>query len=661
MNTALIRAAKEEAVRRTEAGAPDADAAWTRVLELAPGDPEAHYALGQRAGDRSEFAAAARHFRAALAHAPGHPQLRASLALALEEAGNLKESESLWRSLTGDTRGAPLEAQVHLARNLFRQRRYADAQTLFDAADRRGVLGHPLLLAAYAACLAHAGRSDAADGAFRRALSLGADAPGVAREYAAFLIRQKRHADAAAVLDAARAGHGDDLLAASMLLACRLQLADWRDYASLRSRIVGGVAAGRRGANDSVPAFDFIGICDDPLLQLAAARGWSASEVSGVTALATRKSKRRRNARRKLRLGFISSDFGNHPVGRLAVALLERLDRSRFEVLAFVTAEEVRDAFGLRVERAADRFAVLDRRDPARCARALANEEIDALFDLNGYSGGEAVRIFAHRPAPLQINFLGYTGTLGSPHYDAIVGDAYCIPAGAEAAYTERPLRIETCYLPSDPLRTGDGGAPARAQYGLPADGVVFCAFAALAKIVPTIFDAWMRCLRDVPGSVLWLRQMPADRAARLREEAARRGIAGERLIVAPAEPVPRYLARFALADLFLDSAPFGSHTTVNDALFMGLPVVTIAGASFAGRASASQLAALGLTELIARDHADYARIAHRLALSPTERATIGERLRDAATRAPLFDMDAYARSFEAAILQEIARADTTP
>jgi predicted O-linked N-acetylglucosamine transferase (SPINDLY family) len=647
-----VRTAKAEAVRKTEAGDPAADDAWKRVLEIAPGDPEAHYALGQRAGDRGEFGAAAQHFRIALARAPGHPQLRASLALALEEAGKLRESESLWRALADDARSDANDAITHLARNLFRQRRYADALPLFDMVDRRGALAHPLLVAAYAACLASAGRNDAADGAFRRALSFGADAPGVAGEYAAFLIRLKRYADAAAVLDAANVAAGDDLLAVSMLLACRLQLAAWRDYATLRARVVDGVRAARGRASDVVPAFDFVGVCDDPMLQLVAARSWAASEVAGVAPLA----RRARKTRRKIRLGFVSSDFGHHPVGRLAVALLERLDRERFDVLAFVTTDEVRDAFRMRAERAVDRFAVLDRRDAEKSARALAREDIDVLFDLNGYSGGEAVRIFAHRPAPLQINFLGYTGTLGSPHYDAIVCDDYCVPASAESAYAEHPLRIDPCYLPSDPSRAPDGARLTRAQYGLPGDAVVFCAFAAIAKIVPDQFGVWLQILREVPAGVLWLRQMPDDRIARLRDEAARGGVDGARLVVAPAEPVPRYLARFALADLFLDSAPFGSHTTVNDALFMGLPVVTLAGTSFAGRASASQLATLGLDALIAGDHAQYAAIARRLATSLDERAAIGARLRDSTARAALFDMDAYARKFEAAVLRLIAQ-----
>jgi len=648
-----LAAAKRDAIRRSEANAPDADAAWERVLALAPGDPEAHYALGQRAGDRGDFAGAAMHLRAALARLPRHPQLRASLALALEESGALDEAEALWRALKSDAAAAPLAPAAQLARNLARQRRYADALALFDAAARRGELRHPLLVAAHAACLAQAGRVDAADAAFRRALGAATDVPGVHREYAAFLHRHKRYAEAAAVLDQSGAPIADDLLATSILLACRLQLADWHDYDALRTRIVDGVAAPRGRATDIVPAFDFVTICDDPVLQLAAARGWSSSEIAGVAPAPPRP----RGAGTKLRLGFVSSDFGNHPVGRLAVALLERLDRDAFDVVACVTAEEPREAFRLRVERAVDRFVVLDRRDAAHSAGVLAALDIDVLFDLNGYSGGEAVRIFAHRPARLQVNFLGYTGTLAATPYDGIVCDAYCLPASREACYTESPIRIAPCYLPSDPSRVADDGPLTRATYGLPETGIVFCGFAAVAKIVPAMFDAWTRLLRDVTGSVLWLRHMPDDRAARLRAEAARRGIAGERLVIAPADSVPRYLARFALADLFLDSAPFGSHTTVNDALFSGLPVVTIAGESFAGRASASQLAALDLHALIARDVDDYVAIAQRLATAPTERADVAARLRDPNARAALFDMDAYTRRFEAAIRDAVARA----
>ncbi len=595
-----LPAARREATLRSARGEPGAERAWQRVLALAPGDPEAHYALGRGAGDRHDFAAAVEHFRCALERLPAHPQLRASLALALEELGELSGAEAAWRAV--DSGAAARAARAQLARILVRQHRYAEALPLFEQADREGALDHPLLIAALATCLAHAGRLEASEHAFRRATARGADAPGVRREHAAFLIGYARYAEAAATLEAAVAA-GGDLVDAAMLLACRQQLADWRDHASLRDRVVAGVAAARGRGADVVPAFDFAVVCDDPALQFAAARGWTASEVAGIAPL--RLPPRAPDAR--VRLGFVSSDFGDHPVGRLVVALLERLDRQTFEVFAFATAPEVRDAFRQRVERAVDGFVALDRREPAQAARTLAAARIDVLFDLNGLTRGEALRILAHRPARLQFNFLGYTGTLGTPLCDAIVCDAYCLPAAEAPAYAERPVHVEPCYLPSDPARTIDAGATARADYGLPEGATVFCAFAQVVKIVPEMFDVWAALLRDVPGSVLWLRHMPEDRAARLRAEAQRRGVEAKRLFFAPREPVGRYLARFALADLFLDSAPFGSHTTVNDALFSGLPVVTLAGRSFAARASASQLAALGMTALIARDHAHYA------------------------------------------------------
>jgi len=647
------KAAHARAVELSRAGSADADAAWRAVLDLAPDDPEAHYALGQAAGDRGDFVVATEHFRAALTRMPGHPQVRASLALALEESGAYAESETLFRALVANARGDNRDARAHLARNLFRQRRYSDALAIFDALERRGGVAHPLLLAAYAASLAAANRDIDAEEVFRRALGRDAATPGLRREFAAFLFRRARFADAARVLDDGDAGRGDDLLATAILLACRQQLADWHDFDALSARVVAGVATARVGGVAVVPAFDFLTLCDDPALQRVAAQGWAADVVAGVVPLVLAP----RGAQPRLRLGFVSSDFGNHPVGRLVVALLERLDRRAFDVQAFATADEPGNAYRQRVEHAVERYTLLDRRDAAAAARALAAADIDVLFDLNGYSGGAAARIFAYRPARLQLNFLGYTGTLGMSAYDGIVADRYCIPDNAARDYSEHVVRIDPCYLPSDPARALAPPARRRADYGLPDDATVFCAFAAVNKIVPSLFDAWMHILRDLPGSILWLRHMATDRAARLRAEAQRRGVAGDRLIIAAAEPVDAYLARLPLADLFLDSAPFGSHTSVNDALYAGLPVVTVAGASFAGRASSSQLAALGQHALIARDLADYVQVALRVATDGGERARLAAQLRDPAQRAALFDIDAYARRFESAIVTAFRRA----
>ena len=639
------RAARSYATLCTELGHAATEHAWRRLLELTPGDPEAHYALGNVAGDRGDFVAAAEHFRAALVRAPGHPQLAASLGLALEESGKLEEAEASFRRALSSLRDPPYPLLANLARNLFRQRRFDDALPLFEALSTKFGIAEPTLNAAHAVCLAHVRRDDEAESAFRRALVQDASAPGVARDHAAFLMRRLRYADAADVLERARAGDGQDILATSMLLACRLHLADWRDIGALRARIIDRVAGGLTGPTDVVPGYDFLAVCDDPLLQRTAAQSWARGEAPDVvssppaTKVATR-----------LRLGFVSSDFGNHPVGRLIIGVLERIDRNRFEVLAYATAHEAGGEFRARIERNVDRYRLLDRGDPDAGARALRADAIDVLCDLNGFSGGEAIRIFARRPAPVQINFLGYTGTLGSAAYDFVIVDRYCAPPECQNAFAERLLYVDPCYMPSDPGRAPQLLAPSRGEYGLPEAAFVFCAFAAVYKILPELFDRWMQLLRDVAGSVLWLRHLPPDRIARLRAEASRRGVDGARLVVAPADTVARYLARFRLADLLLDSAPFGSHTTVNDALFIGLPVVTIAGQSFAGRASASQLHVVGLPELVARDADDYASIALALARDRDRLSQIAHRLRETGRRSPLFDMDAYARAFESAI-----------
>jgi len=642
-----ISVARFFAMLCSELQRPDTERAWQRVLDLAPGDPEAHYALGSAAGDRGDFGAAARHFRAALKRAPGHPQLIASLGLALEESGELVEAETHFREALARVREPSFPLVANLARNLFRQHRYDEALPHLELLSRRFGLPHAALSAAYAVCLAHARRDVEAEAAFRSAQAQDADAPGLVRDFAAFLLRRERHADAADLLDRANVASGDDLLAISMLLACRLHLCDWHDVESLRARVVAGVAAGLNGKDDIVPAYDFAGICDDPGLQRLAARRWGREDAPLVATAVDRPV----GMGARVRLGFVSSDYGNHPVGRLVVALFESIDRARFEITAYATGSDRDAAFRPRIERAVDRHRILDRNDVSASVRIIAGDAIDVLFDLNGYSGGEAIRLFARRPAAVQINFLGYTGTLGSPAYDFIVADPYCIPPQLQAAYDEQVLRLDPCYLPSDPKRRTNPERVTRADYGLPGDAFVFCAFAAGYKILPEMFDRWMTLLGDVPRSVLWLRHLGEDRIARLRAEARQRGIDGDRLVVAPGEPIDRYLARFALADLFLDSAPFGSHTTVNDALFAGLPVVTIAGMSFAGRASASQLNALGATDLITQDGDAYVGIARSLAHDATRLSELRASLGNPLARSRLFDIEAYARAFEAAIL----------
>src|SRR5947207_6565151 len=471
-----VDAARRYAMLCSQLENVEAERAWRNVLVLAESDPEAHYMLGNVEGDRSNFKAAADHFRAALLRAPTHPQLRASLGLALDELGEPAEAEACFRTALGTVADAPYPLVAALARNLFRQRRFVDALRYFDMLSRRFGITDASQNAAYAVCLSSAGREEEADAMFRRANELDATAPGIARDYAAFLMRRERYADAMQILQTAHDRSGSDLLASSMLLVCRLQLADWRDVGALRATVTDGAARGLTARDDIIPPYEFLAICDYPLLQRTVARRWANTEAPGV---APSPPTRRLNGG-KLRLGFVSSDYNNHPVGRLIVGLFERLDRRRFEIVAYATAPRSSDRFGARIENAVDHYRMLDPRDPAASARTLANDAIDVLFDLNGFSGGEAVRIFGERPAPVQINFLGYTGTLGSSAYDFIVTDRYCVQPEQRAAFTERLLYIDPCYLPSDPQRQLETVIPSRSDYALTPSMFVFAAFAAV-------------------------------------------------------------------------------------------------------------------------------------------------------------------------------------
>ncbi len=364
----------------------------------------------------------------------------------------------------------------------------------------------------------------------------------------------------------------------------------------------------------------------------------------------------------RLRVGFAASAFHDHPVPRLLIGLLERLDRTRFETFAYELDSSTRDATRARVAAAVDTFAELGGMAATDAAARIRADRVALLFDLTGHTEFARPEVFAARPAPVQVNYLGYAGTLGASYYDYVIGDATSIAATARPSFLEQVVDVGDCYIPSDSTRTIGASASTRAQYGLPADAFVLVSQAAPYKILPDMFDLWMRLLAGIEDAVLWLRPMQAEAAANLRAEASSRKIDAQRLVFAPREPVADYLARFPLADLYLDTYPFGSHTTVNDALFAGLPVVTLAGRSMASRASASQLRAVGMPELVADSHDAYFALARALARDRDRLAALSTRLRETAHASALFDMKAYTTRFEAAMLRMVReRVDSAP
>ncbi len=352
----------------------------------------------------------------------------------------------------------------------------------------------------------------------------------------------------------------------------------------------------------------------------------------------------------RLRLGYVSSDFRDHAIAYLLCEVWERHDRARFETTAYSIGRREDSPLRTRIERAFDRFHDAFEETAPQTAQRIRDDGIDVLIDLNGHTRGARSEIFAMRPVALQLSWLGYLGTQGAPWIDYVVSDRFVAPDPLQHAFTERFLHLPDCYCPSDTRRVTAVSRGSRIDAGLPEQGFVFCCFNNTYKILPGVFDVWMRLLHAIPGSVLWLSPGEEIAIANLRREAAARGIAAQRLVFAEHVPLPEHLARHAHADLFLDTTPHSAGTTANDALLTGVPVLTCVSETMASRAAGSQLHAIGLPELVADSLAEYESRALALARDPRCLTQLRERLVANRQTKPLFDMARFTRNLEAAI-----------
>ncbi len=350
---------------------------------------------------------------------------------------------------------------------------------------------------------------------------------------------------------------------------------------------------------------------------------------------------------RKLRIGYLSSDFGNHPVGHIVSGLLDRHDRSGFDITAYALSRSDGSPERSRLAVSLQRFADIADSDDAAAVRRIHADGIDILVDLNGHTRHHRLGILARRPAPLQATWLGFAATLGTDFVDYMIADPVVTPAADQAHYAERLVRLPDSYM-AVPERKIEP-APSRSALGLPEQGIVFAAFVASHKIEPTVFGIWTNLLQKVPGSVLWLRIDNETALRSLRSEAEARKIDPARLIASPRVDRAAHLARHQAADLFLDTLFYGAHATALDALSAGLPVVSCAGDTFASRVGASLLNAAGLPDLVAATPADYEALALRLASDPAALADAKRRLAAARTGARLFDPAGFVRNLETA------------
>jgi predicted O-linked N-acetylglucosamine transferase (SPINDLY family)/glycosyltransferase involved in cell wall biosynthesis len=393
--------------------------------------------------------------------------------------------------------------------------------------------------------------------------------------------------------------------------------------------------------------FGMLSIPSTPTEQRACAQNFSRLLAGPMARERERLSFRfDRSSRERRRIGYLSAEFHAHATAFLAAELFELHDRSRFEIFAYSYGPDDGSAIRERLRRSFDGFVDVRSLSHAAAATAIHADEIDILVDLKGYTIHARPEIMALRPAPVQVNYLGYPGTMGADFIDYIVGDRFVTPVARAPEFSENLVIMPDSYQVNDRHRP-IAGTPSRRALGLPGSGFVFCCFNQTYKILPDVFAVWMRLLEAVPGSVLWLLEWNRWAAQNLSREAAARGVDPARLVFAPLLPLAEHLGRLSAADLFLDTLPYNAHTSASDALWAGLPVLTCAGETFASRVAGSLLTAVGVPELITHNLVDYEALGLRLARAPGELAALRDRLSWNRKTAPLFDTPRFVRNLE--------------
>jgi len=485
------------------------------------------------------------------------------------------------------------------------------------------------------------GRHEEALASYDRAIVLKPDYVEAYQGRGFSLLNRGRHEAAIASFDQAIALKADQKYLLAFRRYVQMQVCDWEGLAPYLERLEQELRAG----NPVSAPFQVLALIDSPLLHRLVAEIWVREECPPDDALGAIPQ---RPIGDKIRVGYFSADFRNHPVSFLTAELYETHDRSRFEIIAFALGPTVKDAMRTRLERAFDRFIEVSERSDSEVAETARQMGIDIAVDLGGFTEHARPKIFALRAAPIQMSYIGYLGTMGAPYMDYLLADPAIIPPQEQQSYSEAII-----YLPS--YQVNDSKRPVvertltRKELGLPATGFIFSCFNANYKITPGTFAVWMRILLRVDGSSLFLYAGNEVAERNLRKEAERRGVDPHRLVFGKYLAQGDYLARFRTMDLFLDTLPYNAGTTASDALWAGLPVLTCAGRAFAGRVAASLLRAIELPELVTLTIDQYAEMAVKLAENPELLSQIRQKLAQNRLTTPLFDTRSFAKHLEVA------------
>ena len=632
--------------------------AWWRALELDPENAEASFHLGNRLREQGERSAAVIHYERARVGAPGHTGVLNNLGLALHELGELDRAEACYReALAIDPRHTSVLA--NLANLLSTREAVKESAAVYGRlfAIRRD---WPAALWIRRAMAQNAAQDlGGAVESYEEAARLEPGDMQVQLHLGTLYIQQRRYADGESALRRALELDPQNSYALSLIAHARQQRCAWAGLDGLFARISAILEGEDVETHFPCMPFATLAMPLSPLAQLNAAQRWARTIARPPL---PEPPVVRRAPGERLRVAFATWNMRDHPTMHLSLEFWEKIDRSRLEMFAYSLRADDDNPFQRRARMAFEHYADVSQEAVARIAQRVRDDRIAILIDRNGYTLNAREGIFPLRPAPIQINCIGFPGTMGAEWYDYIFTDRFSVPEHLRRFYTERPLYMPHAAFPSDTTRLPPGPPPSRAACGLPEKGFVFCCFNTSYKILPQTFAIWMRLLAAVPGSVLWLLQTSAEVRDNLRAEAKGAGIDPDRLVFAPFVPVGVHVARNAAADLFLDTDPYGAHTTANDALLAGLPVATCAGETLVSRIAGSQLHAIGLPELVTASLADYEALALKLARDPPLLARYRQRLAENRRTMPLFDMDRYARDFESAmesVWEEHRRVET--
>jgi predicted O-linked N-acetylglucosamine transferase (SPINDLY family) len=602
---------------REQGKLPEAIASFRRALELKPDYAEALSNLGNALQGQQRLDEAVACYRRALELKADLIEAQNNLGVALKDQGQLDEAVACYhRALALKPHFA--EAHSNLGVALKEQRRLDAAVACY----RRALELKPACAEIYhnlGTALKDQGKLDEAIGCYRRALELKPDYVSVL----GVLVHELQH-------------------------VCR-----WEGLEELSQRIIRSVEGDSPDAASApVPPLSFVTLpvattAQQQLrcaMQLADRKLRMPIELRGKTPRG-----RPGDARSKLTIGYLSADYRAHATACLIAELFERHDRGRFAVFGYSYGPDDGSPMRRRLAETFDRF--VDVRDLSflEAARRIAADEVDILVDLKGYTMDARAQIAAYRPAPVQVSYLGYPGTMGAPFMDYILVDDFVVPADQQPFFSEKLVHLPGCYQVNDSRREISPRTPSRAECGLPEKGFVLCSFNNSYKITPQMFSVWMELLEAVPGSVLWLFEGNRFAPANLRREAEARQVDPKRLVFAPRKPLAEHLARHRVADLFLDTFPVGAHTTASDALWAGCPLLTLVGETFVSRVAGSLLRSVGLPELVARSLEEYQATALRLASDPDLLAGLRARLEANRKTSPLFDAGRFAQNIEEA------------